>query len=71
MVDIGATMDDNAQQRDVRRCQCGCNLTFLVSPASRKVYFNRRHKENAKDLRRKLKGAQGEMEPCVLVSPVR
>jgi hypothetical protein len=44
-------MNSNAI-RDIRNCQCGCGLTFVTSPQSHKIYFNRRHAEAAKKSRR-------------------
>lgn len=43
-----------------RTCRCGhndCKVTFLVSVRSLRIYYSRRHKENAKAYRRKLKDA--------------
>jgi hypothetical protein len=43
---------------EIRTCRCGlCSLTFTATSTSRKIYFNRLHKQKAKDYRRKLKEA--------------
>lgn len=43
--------------KEIRTCRCGCQLQFTVNPTSRKIDFNRRHKDNAKNFRRKFKDA--------------
>jgi len=44
----------------LRICVCGCGLSFSANSTSRKIYINRRHKENAKNLRKKLEEPEGE-----------
>jgi len=54
--------------KQVRRCRCGCGLAFEANPTSRKIYYNRKHKRNAKHYRDKLKAA-GVALPPELPSP--
>jgi len=38
-----------------RTCACGCGALFEVSSNSRKIYFNTKHSQAARDYRKKLR----------------
>ena len=40
-----------------RTCACGCGVVFEVSLKSRKIYFNTKHSQKARDFRKKLRQA--------------
>ena len=61
--------------KNLRMCACDCGLSFTVSETSRRIYLNLKHKQIAKEYRRKLRRAGVKVEtspqrPFVKVSGI-